>query len=371
MNPLSPDLDHILGHTQGLWEEMRGERVFITGGTGFFGCWLLESFVWANEKLSLNASATVLTRNPQSFQEKAPHLARNQAVNLQVGDVRDFTFPPGEFAYVIHAAADSDARLYQTRPSAMFDTLVRGTRHTLEFAQQANTRKFLLTSSGAVYGKQPPAITHVPEEYMGGPDPLDCRSAYGEGKRAAETLCAMFARPGQFEPKVARCFAFVGPHLPLDLHFAIGNFISDALRGGPIEEKGDGTAFRSYLHAADLAIWLWTILFKGLPCRAYNVGSDSDLTIGQLANLVAELAAPTANVLIRRNAIPFKPAERYVPSIARARTELHLAPFIDLPEAIRRSIAWLRSRQSKTLRIRTTALLTKTDASHPCEEMKL
>ena len=83
-NLLSVDLDHILDHTRDLWEQVRGNRVFITGGTGFFGCWLLESFCWANDHLNLGASVTVLTRNSQAFQRKAPHLASHSAVHFIV-----------------------------------------------------------------------------------------------------------------------------------------------------------------------------------------------------------------------------------------------------------------------------------------------
>jgi nucleoside-diphosphate-sugar epimerase len=178
-NPLENDLEHILAHTSSLWDELRGERIFITGGTGFFGCWLLESLAWANDRLGLNASALVLTRNPETFRSKVLHLAAHPAIQFHQGDVRDFLFPAGHFSYIIHAATEASAKLNAENPLLMLETIVEGTRRTLEFARQCGAKKFLLTSSGAVYGKQPPDLTHMPEEYLGGPDPLDPRSAYG------------------------------------------------------------------------------------------------------------------------------------------------------------------------------------------------
>jgi len=105
------DLNHILEHTSPLWEDMRGQNIFITGGTGYFGCWLLESFTSANDRLRLAAKATVLSRNPAAFVTKAPHLANHPSVHLIQGDVRDFEFPKGEFRFVIHAATEASAKL--------------------------------------------------------------------------------------------------------------------------------------------------------------------------------------------------------------------------------------------------------------------
>ncbi len=340
-NPLSADLDHILDHTRDLWEQVRGKRVFVTGGTGFIGCWLLESYCWANDHLNLRTSATVLTRNPQAFACKAPYLAKHPAIRLQIGDARSFEFSGGDFSHVIHAATEASVRLNGENPLVMLDSIVEGTRHTLEFARHCGAPKFLLTSSGAVYGKQPPALTHIPEDYVGAPDPLDPSSAYGEGKRLAEQLCALYAQQYGIQAKIARCFAFVGPYLPLDTHYAIGNFIRDGLRGGPIQVKGDGTPFRSYLYAADLVIWLWTILFKGKTCIPYNVGSDDVVSIEDLANLVAVQFGPRIKIKIAGNQVDGFRGARYIPLIEQVRREFGLRPTIGLAEAVRRTIEWL------------------------------
>ena len=343
-NPLKADLDHILTHTRDLWEELRDQRIFITGGTGFFGCWLLESFAWANDKLRLNAEALVLTRNYEYFLKKAPHLATNPAIKFHVGDVRDFEFPEGHFSYVIHAATEASAKLNEENPLQMWDTITEGTRHTLEFARHAETKKFLLTSSGAVYGKQPPEMTHIPEEYTGASDPADPNSSYGEGKRAAEMLCAMYTKMYGIQTKIARCFAFVGPYLPLDIHYAIGNFIRDGLRGGPIQVNGDGTPYRSYLYAADLAIWLWTILFRGESNHPYNVGSEKDITIAALAREIAAHFEPESAISIKEKTQSSQLPSRYVPSVQKIIQQLGVQQIVDLKEGIRRTIHYERQK---------------------------
>ena len=338
-NPLASDLDHVLAHTEGVWDELRGARMFVTGGTGFFGCWLVESFLWADDALALDATMTVLTRSPEAFRAKAPHLAGHRAIRLLGGDVRSFEYPTGRFSHVIHAASNATPELCRERPLAVMDTLVDGTRRVLDFAVTAGARRFLLTSSGAVYGPQPPGVTHLPETWSGAPDPAEPASVYAEGKRMAEMLCTAYRQTHGLECLIARCFAFVGPYLPLDGHFAIGNFIGDSVNGRDIQIHGDGTAHRSYLYAADLAIWLWTILARGVPGRPYNIGSERAVTIAELAATTAAAIRPGTRIRVARAAQPGAPVERYVPETRRARAELGLRQHIFLEDAIRRTAA--------------------------------
>ena len=340
-SPLSTvDMDLILADTRDIWYEARGQRLFLTGGTGFFGCWLVESFCHVNQMLSLGAEITILTRSPEAFSKKCPHLASDPAVKLHVGDVRNFVFPSGEYQYVIHAATEARARQAEEAPLEMLSTIIAGTERTLEFAATHGAKKFLLTSSGAVYGKQPDGMTHVPEDYEGAPDPLKPASVYAEGKRISELLCAIYQKRTGLECKIARCWAFCGPHLPLDEHFAIGNFIGDVLAGRPIQIQGDGTPRRSYLYAADLVIWLWTLLFKAPSLMPFNVGSANDVSILELAKVVAATLSPGTNIQVARQAAPGTAPARYVPSVDRAQQVLGLREITTLEDSIRSTAAW-------------------------------
>lgn len=334
---LSQDLDHVLAHTEQIWQELRNASVFITGGTGFVGTWLVESFVWANRRLNLGAKATLITRNPEAFARKAPHVASDPSVQTLRGDACSFEFPEGEFPFVIHAATESGLP-----PIQQFDRDVQATRHVLEFARTHGTRRLLFTSSGAVYGKQPSGLSHIPEDYAGAPSTMDPVSTYGQAKRVSEWMCGIYARQFGFNALIARLFAFVGPHLPLDINYAVGNFVRDVLAGGPVRIGGDGTPYRSYLYAADLAIWLWTILAKGESLRPYNVGAGEALSIADLARTVVDATVPGIPIEIAQKVVPGAAPARYVPSIQRAGQELGLQPLIDVREGIRRTYAWHR-----------------------------
>lgn len=346
MKPLPiEDLEHVLKHTAALWERARGKRIFISGGTGFFGAWLLESLAYCNQKLDAEIEATVLSRDPEGFAYRMPHLAGEACIRLVKGDVRDFAFPEGRFEHLIHAAATTSAQA-AGKPLERLSTLVDGAKRVIGFAHQAQARSFLYVSSGAVYGAQPSEVSHLPETYLGGPNWLEPDAVYAEGKRVGEQMCAIAAGETETAFTIARCFAFAGPHLPLDQHFALGNFVRDALAGRNIAVRGDGTPMRSYLYGADLAVWLWTMLF-GDPVdkkrlRVFNVGSGEAVSIRALAQAVVEEINPSLRVDVAQERAAGSPLQQYVPDVRKAERELGLRPLIGLREAIGRMAAWYR-----------------------------
>lgn len=320
------------------WRQLAGRRLFLTGGTGFVGKWLLASLLDVSRRLDLACHVTVLSRSPEAFMAQAPELARAPNVQWMRGDVRSLETTTGSYDTVIHAATDVVAR---NAPQTTFDTCVEGTRRVLDFARAAGAKDFLLVSSGAVYGRQPSTLRHTPETFTGAPDPLSASSAYGEGKRAAEWLSCAAGVQSAMQVKIARCFAFVGPYLPLDKQFAIGNFIGAALSGQEIVIQGDGTPYRSYLYAADMAAWLWAILLRGAHGRAYNVGAEEDISIAELAATVQRVLGSHSPIRVLTPASPGREVDRYVPDTSRARGELELPPPLPLDDALLRTSRWL------------------------------
>lgn len=344
MNALPPlprdDLNHACAVVGKRWEGLRHQHLFLTGGTGFVGKWLLATLLEANRQLTLDCNVTVLTRNPDAFKAHAPDLATSDHVELVQGDVRNVELPGRRFDRVIHAATDV---AMGGQDLDVFDTCVTGTRRVLDLALQAGAGSTLLVSSGAVYGRQPADLPAMNEDFTGTLEPPQAASAYTTGKRAAEWLAQAYARQHGLNVLTARCFAFVGPYLPLDKHFAIGNFLRDAIARQPIVIRGDGTAIRSYLYAADMAAWLWAVLLQGRPRGIYNIGGEEAVSIRDLAHRIVDLLGADSAISVLKQASPGLAAERYVPDASRTSTELSLPNAVTLDDAIRRTAAWCRN----------------------------
>ena len=310
-------------------------KILLTGGTGFFGRALLRFLAIQHTSGESAPSVTVLTRSPEAFTNLYPDIASQPWLTFFRGDISNIdTLPLAEkYTHILHAAADSTLGPQQT-PLERYDQIVQGTRNLLDVAVACGTKRFLLTSSGGVYGPQPADVERLPETWFGIPDPLNPANAYSIAKRAAEHLCAVYNSAYGIETVIARCFTFVGEDLPLDVHFAIGNLIRDALWADGITVTGDGQSIRSYLDQRDLASWLLALLMHGKRGCAYNVGSDRSISIATLANLVGEIVSPKKPVRVLGNTDAQYQRTIYVPDISKVREELGLKVTVPLERAI-------------------------------------
>jgi UDP-glucuronate decarboxylase len=310
-------------------------HIFLTGGTGFFGRALLRHWMIQESIGATVPVVTVLSRTPDFFLKRNPEFSQLPWLKLVEGDIgAPETLPLNlSFTHILHAAADSTLGP-QLTPLQRYDQIVNGTRNMLDFALRCKVQRFLLTSSGAVYGAQPPHLDRLPEGWHGMPDPLNAAHAYGVAKRAAEHLCGLYSDAFGLHTVLARCFAFVGPDLSLNTHFAIGNFIRDALWGDDITVSGDGTPLRSFLDQRDLAHWLITLLLHGQFAQAYNVGSDHVISIADLAHLVRDTLAPDKAVRLLGQPMPNGSRNLYVPDIQKAQDDFSLKVTIPLRDSI-------------------------------------
>lgn len=333
------DLDEVLRLTSPLvWAGLRKQSLFVTGGTGFVGKWLLESLLHADREMALGMTVSVLTREPARFAQMSPHLANAATVTLVCGDILDFEFPREKFSSVIHAA------LPVAPPQAGSGALQRlaeaGARRVCELATASGARRLLHISSGAVYGAQVQATAQSEDAPW---SDVGAVNDYTQAKRLAE---AVVTEGWPFDVSIARCFAFIGPGLQPASGSAAAQFIEDAVRGKGIVVQGTGEAVRSYQYAGDMARWLLSCLVLGKAGRAYNVGADTAVTIAQLASEITRVADTGEPVCIAGLSTPGLAGNRYVPDVRRAAEELGLRNAVDLEEAIRRTLAWCKAPQA-------------------------
>ncbi len=309
----------------------RAASLLVIGGTGFFGKSLLDAYrrgllaPWGVERF------VVAARSTRAFARTCPELITD-GVELVDLDIASTTEVPAA-DYVIHAANTTDARRYVDFPAEERANIVRAADNFAEVARRCLTGSGIVyTSSGAVYGQQPPDLACLPEEFRPGDaaELVAYKRDYAEAKLLAEARIAALGSDG-LAVAVARCFAFVGAYLPRDQHFAIGNFLEDARSARPVSVRARHPVIRSYMHADDLACWLMTLAAGATPrCPVVNVGSPEPVSVLDLARRIArrfggEVDAPAQAA---------GPVDRYIPCTDRAARWFGLRCRYDLDVAI-------------------------------------
>jgi dTDP-glucose 4,6-dehydratase len=318
--------------------QLDGSRVLLTGGTGFIGKWLIETAKIACNNGATSFEMVVPTRSLNSNHALETKLIGFKNLSLVKGDLLSEELDIGKVDAIIHAATPASAALNESNPIEMTKINSRSMQSALKFAE--NKTPFLFTSSGAVYGNQPQTVANISERQESPFNELT--SAYAKGKQLAETMCLQAGEAGSCTPIIARLFAFSGRYLPRDTHFAIGNFVQNALDREPILINSDGQSRRSYLYGADMAIWLWSALAKKTPPHPLHIGSEHSISILELAQVVAAVSAAELNFtpeirVAETSANPEK-FHQYVPSNSDTRAYLNVQEWTSLNAGITQMI---------------------------------
>lgn len=343
---ITSDLKFIYKSCEVDFKNFHNKTIFITGGTGFFGKCLLEALIYAQQCGNLNLSLIVLTRNSKKFLSDFEYF-NSSFIKFLNGDITNFDFPKEKIDYIFHMATEASVSLNLNSPFQMFNVITEGSKRILELGKIKNVKSILFTSSGAVYGNQPSDLIKINENFQGSPNIFNKDAAYGEGKRVSEMYANLYYENYGVNTKIARCFAFVGPHLPLNSHFAIGNFINNLLNNEDIEITGDGSPFRSYMYSSDLIIWLIKILLHAQPCDPINVGSDYFISISELAKTIVNLFPNSIKNINIAEIKTNETIQRYVPSIEKAKNKLNLDVTVSLEDAIKKTVLYHQKKLSQ------------------------
>jgi nucleoside-diphosphate-sugar epimerase len=339
---VSADAEAVLhGRSQRI-DVLRGQHLFISGGTGFLGTWLLELVKVLNELHGFGLKVTVHSRNAKAFAAKHPHLGQLAGVRFEEGDIRYLTELPRDVRYIIHAAALTNRLLLASQPSAVAEVNSVGTQRLLRAANLLeDLQKFVLMSSGLVYGAQPWDKPTIDETFAG---PLRCNDVnvvYAESKRFAEVIAQSAISESKVPVVTLRPFAFLGPYQSLQLPWAVTDFIRDSFTGGPIRIMGDGTTVRSLMYASDYAFWVLAALANGKARETYNVGSPEAVDLASLAKLITQSFTPVPEIRTRLGQSGHE-CNRLVPDIGRAQRDLGVEVTVSLADAIQKTITWNR-----------------------------
>jgi dTDP-glucose 4,6-dehydratase len=301
----------------------------LIGGSGFVGNSILDVFPQDHSLLN--------TLVCSYFQSSLPENA--SSLSWKRWDVYDRCPLKPKFNVIIHAATPASALLNTAQPEKMFEQNIRAMENVIEFSSRHDVPPVVLfTSSGAVYGDMPQGLERIPEDWKRefGSQPLT--SAYARGKIEAESMLQEATQAGKCIGLIARLFAFSGVHLPIDKHFAIGNFVRDVVQSQLITIRSDGSSVRSYMDGHDLAMWLLRIVEAGSPDEIYHIGSERAISIRDLGSLVAAryelLTNQPARVDILGTTSPLDGVSRYVPSTCRTRQLLGLDETVTLETSI-------------------------------------
>ncbi len=286
---LKEDIQNILGENLS-WEKFKNTNVLITGASGMLGSYMLYTLLELNKEKNYDINIYALMRHPEKLPSEILPL-----INVIKQSVTEPIVSDVKFDFVIHTASPASPLIMRKDPVGTIAANTIGTFNTLKVAQEGSGKGYLFISSREVYGQPYENQRVFSEDTYGFVDPLEARSCYPEGKKAAETMCVCFKQQYGISTKIARLAHTFGPGMSIDDGRVQADFLRNVVRGEDIVLKSDGSAIRTYTYVADAVGALFYILLDSDDI-VYNISSeDSTVSIKQLAEAMTE-AYPERNL---------------------------------------------------------------------------
>ena len=278
---LREDIENILKQDLN-WEKFRSSNILITGASGMVGGYMMRTLCRLNETGSFGMNIYVLVRHPEKIPEEL-----KSSVNVIKQSVIEPINSDVKFDFVIHTASPASPLIMKKDPVGTIAANTIGTYNTLEAARKGSGKGYLFISSREIYGQPYENQKVFTEDTYGFVDPLNVRSCYPEGKKAAETMCVCYKEQYGINVKIARLAHTFGPGMSVDDGRVQADFLRNVINNQDIVLKSDGSAIRTYTYIADAAGALFRILLDSDDV-VYNISSEeSTVSIKQLAEAMA------------------------------------------------------------------------------------
>jgi dTDP-glucose 4,6-dehydratase len=307
-------------------------RYLITGGAGFIGSHLCESF------LSQGHDVICMDNYSTGAQQNIAGFASNRRFTFMDHNVSRYIEVHQPLDFVLHFASPASPVDYLELPIPTLKVGSLGTHNALGLAK-AKSAVFLLASTSEVYGD--PLVRPQHEEYWGNVNPVGPRGVYDEAKRFAEAMTMAYHRYHGLDTRIVRIFNTYGPRMRMQDGRVVPNFILQALKGEPLTVYGEGEQTRSFQYVDDLVAGLGRLLESGEHFPV-NIGNPHEMTVLQFAKKILELTASKSEIAYRP--LPQDDPQVRQPDITKARKLLNWEPKVDLDEGLIKTINYFRAR---------------------------
>ena len=324
-------------------------QVLITGGAGFIGSHLAEALLDRGESVAvLDNLSTGSIGNIRRLQD-------NPLFSFTKGGLDDHAALDrlaGRADAIVHLAAAVGVHLVLERPTATIETNVLGTHALLGAARRYGCRT-LFASTSEVYGKGAGLPFAEEDDLLLGP-PSRSRWGYAASKLLDEFLGLAAHREFGLPVTIVRFFNVVGPRQTGRFGAVVPRFVNLALRGEAVTVYGDGAQTRCFCHVSDVVRALLGLLDEPLATSGeiYNVGSDCEVSIGDLARQVVAQAGSASSIhnipYDEAYAPGFEDMRRRVPDISKIKAATGWTPSLLLPDILDDMIEFEKTRLAGT-----------------------